>query len=186
MNEAKGIAVNIKNFCYAILDVDKGTYATPVPIPGMMEANLEVESVESKLSGDGNTRVIVTAEGDTTLEVKLNKLPLKDQAAILGRTFDEVGGTVIRNKNDVAPYLAAGFEIEQEDKTSSFIWLYKGKFQQPAEAYQQREEGSVTFANPSMIGTFIPDADGNTAVVADESEATTPITGFLSSVYKPE
>lgn len=186
INKAVGIPINIKNFCYAILDVEAGTYGTPVPIPGLMEISVNVETEESKLSGDGKTRLIVASEGDTTLEAMLNKIPLKDQAAMLGRDFDEVTGVLTRTENDLAAYLATGFEIENEDGTSSFVWLYKGKFQQHSQEYTQKEEGAVTFSTPTITGTFIPDDNGQTGVFADESEATTPIADgvFLSEVYQ--
>lgn len=180
------IPINIKNFCYSLLIDTAGviTYATPVPIPGLMEIKLDMKTEEAKLSGDGKTTVIVNTEGDITLEASLNKFPMKDQAALLGRTFDATKGTLIRKEGDVGVYTAVGFEIENEDGTSAFTWLYKGKFSQPSENYKQKEDGKVSFTTPTLKGTFIADHDGEKGIVMDESEGTTPPTNFLATVYK--
>jgi phi13 family phage major tail protein len=182
---AETVPVNIKNFCYAKLIPSTGAYETPVTIPGLMEVKLEMKVEESKLSGDGKTRVIVNTEGDINIESTLNKFPLKDQAALLGRTYDATKGTLLKKEGDIAPYVATGFEIENEDGTSAFTWLYKGKFAQPSESFKQKEEGKVTFATPTLKGTFIADADGYKGIVMDESEGTDPPANFLGSVYKP-
>lgn len=179
------VPVNIKNFCYSVIDKSSGTYGPVVVIPGLMEVKLEMKVEESKLSGDGKTRVIVNTEGDISIESTVNKFPLKDRAALLGRTYDAEKGTLLTKEGDIAPYVAAGFEIENEDGTSAYTWLYKGKFGQPSESYKQKEEGKVTFSNPTLKGTFIADDDGYKGVLMDESEGITPPTNFMESVYKP-
>lgn len=186
MEKASGIPINIKNFCYATIDEtgEKTVYGAPVKIPGLTEIKLEMATETSKLSGDGKTRVIVTTEGDITIEATLNKIPLKDQGVLLGRQFDPAKGTLLKKDGDRAPYVASGFEIENEDGTSAYTWLYKGKFAQPSESFKQIEEGKVSFSNPTFKGTFIADADNEKAIVMDESEGTEPPIGFLASVYK--
>jgi len=182
----EAIPVNIKNFCYATLIDTEGviTYETPVAIPGLMDVKIDMKTEESKLSGDGKTRVIVTTEGDLTLEATLNSFPMKDRAALLGRTYDSVKGTLLTKDGDSAVYVAVGFEIENEDTTSAYTWLYKGKFLQPSKSFKQKEEGTVTFSNPTLKGTFIADDDDEKAIVMDESEGSTPPESFLATVYK--
>jgi phi13 family phage major tail protein len=180
---AAPVPVNIKNFCYATL-AEGGTYGTPVVIPGLMEVKLDMKVEESKLIGDGQTRVIVNTEGDITIEATVNKFPLKDRAALLGRTFDETKGTLLTKESDTAPYVACGFMIELDDGKNAYTWLYKGRFMQPSESYKQKEDGKVTFSTPTLKGTFITDDDGEKGIVMDESEGTTPPTNFLSTVYK--
>lgn len=179
------VPVNIENFCYAKLNVTTGVYDPPVVIPGLMEVKMEMKVEESKLSGDGKTRFIVNTEGDISIEATVNKFPLKDRATLLGRTFDAEKGTLLTTENDVAPYVATGFEIENEDGTSAYTWLYKGRFGQPSESYKQTEEGKVTFATPTLKGTFIADKDGHKGIIMDESEGITPPANFMASVYKP-
>ncbi|WKY46005.1 major tail protein [Eubacteriaceae bacterium ES2] len=178
------VAVNIRDFCYAVLDTALGTYGTPVIIPGFMEVKLDMKVEESKLSGDGKTRVIVNTEGDITIEATVNKFPLKDRAALLGRTYDAALGTLLTQQGDIAPYVACGFVIDLDDGKKAYQWLYKGKFAQPSESYKQSEEGKVTFSNPTLKGTFIADDDDEKGIMMDESEGTTPPENFMSAVYK--
>jgi len=182
----EAIPVNIKDFCYAVLIDTAGviTYETPVTIPGLMEIKLEMKTEESKLSGDGKTRVIINTEGDLTLEATLNSFPMKDRAALLGRTYDPIKGTLLTKEGDTSVWVAAGFKIENQDGTDAFNWLYKGKFSQPSKSYKQKEEGKVTFPNPTLKGTFIADDDGEKAIVMDEAEGSAPPENFLSAVYK--
>lgn len=181
---ADPVPVNIKNFSYAVLDEATGVYATPVVIPGLMDVKLDMKVEESKLTGDGKTRVIINTEGDITVEATINKFPLKDRAALLGRTFDAAKGTLLTKDGDIAPYVACGFMIELDGGKNAYTWLYKGRFSQPSESYKQKEDGKVTFATPTLKGTFIADNDDEKAITMDESEGTTPPTGFLDTVYK--
>ncbi len=178
------VPVNIRDFCYAVLDATAGTYGTPVVIPGLMEVKLDMKVEESKLSGDGKTRIIVTTEGDITIEATVNKFPGKDRAALLGRTYDSTKGTLLTKEGDIAPYVACGFTIDLDDGKKAYQWLYKGKFSQPSESLKQKEEGKVTFSNPTLKGTFIADDDNEKGITMDESEGTTPPTGFMDAVYK--
>lgn len=183
-----GYPINIKNFCYATIIDTIGviTYGTPKKIPGLMDIELDMKTEIAKLSGDGDTVATASAESDITFKCGVTKVPLLDQAALLGRTFDAVTGTLLTNKTDTAPYHAAGFEIENDDGTSVFVWLYKGKFQQWSEKFQQIEDGKVKYSTVTgMEGTFIPDEDGDKKIVMDESEGTTPPADFLAAVYKP-
>lgn len=180
-----GYPINIKNFCYTRLDKKTGTYEAPWKIPGLMEIKQDMSTETAKLSGDGMTTAISSKEGDVSLEAGLNKVPLADQARMLGRTFDANLGTLLKNDGDSAPYLAAGYEIENDNNTSAFVWLYKGKFEQHSESYKQIEDGKVTYSTPTIKGTFIADASGHKGIMMDENEGVNPPANFLDSVYFP-
>lgn len=182
----EGIPINLLDFCYAELDEATGTYGTPVVIEGAMEADMDLKTEEAKLSGDGKVRIIVYREGDTGLKIGLNKVPMKDQAVFFGRTYDADKGTLIMAAGDSgkSKYVACGFRIENEDGTSAYVWLYKGKFKQFQNKYKQVEDGKVTFNTPTIEGTFIYDQNGQKGIIMDESEGQNPPANFLSAVYK--
>jgi phi13 family phage major tail protein len=182
----EGIPINLLDFCYAPIDEETNTYGTVVVIEGAMEADMDLKTEEAKLSGDGKVRIIVYREGDTGLKIGLNKVPMKDQAVFFGRTYDASKGTLIMAEGDSgrSRYVACGFRIENEDGTSAYVWLYKGKFKQFQNKYKQVEDGKVTFNTPTIEGTFIYDQDGQKGIIMDESEGQNPPANFLATVYK--
>ena len=110
---SKGFKINIKNLHYAVLTKDDETgveYGPIQKIPGLMEITVTPNVLEGKLYGDGAVR-----DQDSILEslgvvMNLNKLPLKNRAELRGNTYE--AGELIENRDDKAPYLAMGWEVE--------------------------------------------------------------------------
>lgn len=183
---SKGYKINIKNLHYALIIKDDETgieYGTITKIPGMMEITVTPNVIEGKLYGDG-----VLVDQESVLEslgvtLNLNKLPLKDRAAMRGNTY--AAGELEESVNDKAPYLALGWEVETTTGKPELAWLYKGKMAPPSDEQRQRE-GNVTYNTNNTNLLFIPRsydkkirklADGN-----DEGMTSDKISNWFKSV----
>lgn len=177
--------VNVKNVVYATLtDETAGTYGTPKTISPLMSVKVDTKTSNEILYGDGSPQETMTTVGETTLEIGINDLPQDVHAALLGHTHDPVTGVMVEKETDEAPYVALGFELVKSNGSSVFFWYLKGKFEEPAVDAKQKED-KVSYSTPTLKGTFVNRADGIKRYKFDEDAGTTPVTNFLTSVYKP-
>ncbi len=180
-----GYKINIKNFRYTILlkDDETGVEYGPIQkIPGLMELTITPNVLEGKLRGDGavkNQEVILESLG---VAMGLNRLPLKDRAAMRGNKYEN--GELTENKDDKAPYIAMAFESETTEKPE-LTWLFKGKMSPPTDEQKQRD-GNVTYNTDKVNFLFIPrEFDGDLRKIADgNDEDLTPekITNWFNKV----
>lgn len=183
---SKGYKINIKNLHYAILTKDDETgveYGEITKIPGMMEITVTPNVVEGKLYGDG-----LLVDQESMLEslgvaLNLNKLTLKDRAALRGNTY--TSGELEEGADDKAPYIAMGWEVETTTDKPELAWLYKGKMAPPTDELRQRE-GNITYNTNNTNFLFIPReydkkirrlADGN-----DESIGESVISNWFTKI----
>lgn len=168
---SKGFKINIKNLHYAVLTKDDETGVEYGPIqkmPGLMEITVTPNVLEGKLYGDGAVR-----DQDSILEslgvaMNLNKLPLKNRAELRGNTYE--AGELIENRDDKAPYLAMGWEVETTTGKPELTWLLKGKMAPPTDELKQRE-GGITYNTNNTNFTFIPrEYDGDIRKFADGND----------------
>lgn len=182
----KGYKINIKNLHYAILTKDDETgvtYGTITKIPGMMEITVTPNVLEGKLYGDGQVVDQESVLESLGVALNLNKLPLKDRAAMRGNTY--TAGELEESIDDKAPYLALGWEVETTTGQSELAWLYKGKMAPPTDEQKQRE-GNITYNTNNTNLTFIPRVyDGKIRKLADGNDDTiepTVIANWFTSV----
>lgn len=168
---SQGFKINIKNLHYALLTKDDETgveYGPIQKIPGLMEIIVTPNVLEGKLYGDGAVR-----DQDSILEslgvaMNLNKLPLKNRAELRGNTYE--AGELIENRDDKAPYLAMGWEVETTTGKPELAWLLKGKMAPPTDELKQRE-GGITYNTNNTNFTFIPrEYDGDIRKFADGND----------------
>ena len=107
------------------------------------------------------------AESDTSFQSGTITLGTDDDreatfADILGHAIDE-NGNVVRNVDDVAPYVAlARIIVKMVGNVKSYKveMLYKVKFSEPSEDDNTRGE-SVEFSTPTIEGAIVALANGN-------------------------
>lgn len=169
--------LNIKNCHIAECTADDGTtltYGTIKAIPGMMSIALKPKLSEGELYGDGE---IVASDSKLTsieVDIDMTKIPLDIRGLLSGATVSE--GVLEEKSTDVAPYIALGFEIENDDGKSEFVWLLKGKAS-PLEDSVKQKEGSISYSTHTMKLKFIPrKKDKMIRKFADESAS-----GFVAS-----
>ena len=98
-------------------------------------------------------------------------LPTQVQADWYGHEVSPSGG-LVTNVNDVAPYVAIGFE-----SGSKLVWLYKTRLRATEETNTTKRKGEIAYKQSGFSGETIPLKDGllkYTVRTDDESVTTTP------------
>ena len=90
-------------------------------------------------------------ELNVTLEVK--DLPLSLQADLLGMTVG-TKSEVIEVAGATIPYYAMGFKSEKRDGNDRYVWLLKGRANQPEDTFHTKEK-ATTRQNDKITMTFI-------------------------------
>lgn len=178
-------AISVENLVFATLtdDVLK-TYGIVTPISPLINIKVTPASSSAVLYADGRAVERATAPGEISVEFEVQDLPLPVQAVLLGHDLNPLTGVMTDNADDVAPYVALGFKIKKANGKYRHIWLLKGSFEDPSvEAATQADK--VSFSTPKLKGGFIDRADGNRKFTADDDAGTTPVVGFLGTVYSP-
>jgi phi13 family phage major tail protein len=167
-----GVQVGLKDLHYAILTKDDSTgvvYQTPVKIAGAINAKISPKSDTQTLYADDGPSETVTTLGEIEVEFEAKDLPLSVQAALLGHSISN--GILIKNANDIAPYVALGFRSQKSNGKYRYVWLFKGRFETPEQEYKTKED-KPSFQTPKIKGTFVKrDFDNNWQIIGDEDEA---------------
>lgn len=130
-----------------------------LPLPGVMTLNINPNaSIETAFYDDGPGEVASTLGN---IEVTFNKSAIgpTEKAYLLGKSLVEVGTgskakMVVSSSNDTPPWVALGFRTLRSDGTYRYVWLYKGKFIEPADNNETKGE-SVNFQSDELTGRFV-------------------------------
>lgn len=126
---------------------------TVYELPGVMAININPNmSMETAFYDDGPGEV---ASSLGNIEVTFNKSALgpKEKAMMLGKAMD-ANGLLMSSAADIAPWGALGFRTLKSDGTYRYVWLYKGKFIEPADNNETKGE-SVNFQGDEITGRFV-------------------------------
>jgi len=174
--------IGVEDLVYAIMTTE-GVYSSPVSIAPAMKVGLKPTISSETLYGDNTAQETISIVGDTKVELETTYLTLAVQAALLGRTLDAVTGIMGHSNDDIAPYVALGFRAKKANGTYRYVWLLKGKFDEPAEDFETVED-KVKFQTPKITAMFVTRLDGYFKYTADEEEGTVDET-FLDAVHSP-
>ena len=128
------------------------TYATPMHVPGLIEANIEPQTNSTTLYADNIAFAVATGMGETKLTLNVADLPLETHAELLGHKIKE--GVMISSGDDEPPDMAVMFESKMRDGGIKYVKLLKGKFQEPSENSKTKTD-SLEFVTPQLEGTFV-------------------------------
>lgn len=184
-----GVQVGLRDLHYALLTKDDATgitYGAPVKIAGLINAKISPKVNTSVLYADDGPDETASALGEITVELQVKDLDLTTQAALLGHTVgtDKV---MLKNADDVAPYVAIGFRSVKSNGKFRYVWLYKGKFQLPEQEYKTKED-NPEFQTAAIAGTFIKRSNDNLwQAIGDEDDTgfTKGATWFTEVYAKP-
>ena len=163
--------VGLKNIYVAKIIAETGgkiTYDTPRKIAHAITANITPNRDSAVLYGDDMAVETEEALADIDVELTLTDLNVPDYAFLMGATVDAQGGIVDRVDN-VAPYVALGFEIPLSKGGKRLFWYYKGKFGIPSSEHNTKQ-GSVEYQTPTISGKFLPREDGKWRYRLDATE----------------
>lgn len=165
--------IGLRDVYYSLLTQDDITggvvYDTPVKIVGAIQANINPNSSLETLYADDGPMDTASALGQIELELNMADLTLSQQAVLLGHSV--VGGVMSRLAGDTPPWLAIGFKSLKSNGHYRYVWLLKGKFQEPEMSHQTKED-TVSFQTPTITGSFVKrDYDDKWMRETDEDES---------------
>src|SRR5699024_9672336 len=107
----------------------------------------------------GDNMVVETASSMSNIEVNvtLTGVDPKVEAEILGHTYGN--GTVLKNSENIAPFVALMYQRTMANGSSRYVVLYKGQFALPEESSSTKED-SVEFQSTPLTASFLPRHDG--------------------------
>ena len=186
----RGVRIGLRDVHYAILeqdDVDGGVeYKSPEQVVGAVTASINPNADTETLFADDGPMEVASTLGEVELELEVADLPLDIQAKLLGHTFNEETGELIRKAEDTPPWVAMGFKALKSNGNYRFVWLLKGKFMVPEEEYETRGD-SVEFQTPTITGAFTRrDYDGRYYISGDEDYEAFDGTNWFSTTKLEE
>src|SRR5690606_16590687 len=118
------------------------------------------------------------------VELEIDQLPAEVVEAILGAKKNADGVTEF-NADDQAPYVAFGFKAPLSTGGFKYVWLTKGKFNQPSAAFTTKGE-QVEYQTRTISATFMAreaDAVWKYEVNSDDLTDQTVATNWFNAVY---
>jgi len=150
-----GVIIGLKDLHYALLQQDDENgvvYSAPVRIAGAVQANINPNASLETLFADDGPMETSASMGKIELELIAADFPLEVQAILLGHTVS--GGVLKRKASDVPPWVAIGFKSLKSNGKYRFVWLLKGKFNQPEQNHETKGD-TVNFQTPTLNGSFV-------------------------------
>lgn len=183
-----GTQIGLKNIHAALITAEgtTTTYGIPRTISQAITANITPNFNISTLYADDQAVEVDEALGDIDIELGIKDLSTEDYAYLLGKTVN-ADGVIEDSVNDVAPYLALGFEIPLSGGGKRLYWYYKGKFQPPSSEHTTKQ-GSVSYQTPTITGKFMAREDGKWRSRIDSTHMTaneTVVASWFDAVYVP-
>lgn len=179
--------IGLKNFLYGILTEESdgtATYGVAQKPAKAISCKVDISNNDAKLYADDSL-----AESDTTFQSGTVTLGIDDEddatlATLLGHQF--VGGEVVRNATDIAPYVGLGRIIT---KIVGGVYKYKVeflkkvKFSEPSQDNSTKGE-NVSFGTSELSGQVSALANGDWSASKTFNtfeEAQTYLEGFFGS-----
>ena len=155
--------IGLKNIYYAkqLTDVapngqDTGsaTYEKPKKIGNAVSVDINPTTQTANLFGDDMAVATDISLQEVSVTIETTDIPLADQAALLGHTYDTVTGSMTAKGSDTAPDVALLFESEKHDGGIRCVKLLKGKFAPSQETINTKGD-SLDYQVPQLVGTFV-------------------------------
>lgn len=194
--------IGCDNLVVALLSEDTGSvvsWGSVQSLPGVMSLNIGVNSSSETLFYDDGPGEAAAALGKLEVGITKNDLSTAEKALLLGHEIDNVGGLVY-GANDTPPWLALGFRTLKSNGKYRYVWLYKGKFQEPDDKNETKGD-KINFQSQELTGNFVMlDTVINVVTAAGtkakklwkyEMDADSPgatlsvMSGWFSAVVKP-
>ena len=150
--------IGISKFHYAVQSAEENattdaTYSTTTAIPGLVSIEVNTDSTTNTLYADNGPYETSTTMGSINVTIDLADLPLQDQAALLGHTYDSSAKTLVKKTSDVAPNTAILFEFLMGNGKTLACKLYKGKFAEVPMSGQTKGE-NIEFQTNQITASF--------------------------------
>jgi phi13 family phage major tail protein len=156
--------IGLENFLYGILtEASDGTatYGSPQKPGKAISCNVSISSNDAKLYADDSLAESDTSFQSGTVSMEVDNADVTTQATLLGHTV--TGDVMVRNANDVAPYVALGRIVTKMvggQYKYKVEFLNKVKFSEPSQENTTKGE-SVEFGTTTLEGIVSTLANGD-------------------------
>lgn len=150
--------IGVSNFHYALMKTED-TLTTPPAYdevksaPGIMSININPNASVDTLFADDGPFETATTIGQIEVELQKNSLTSENKADLLGKTIDAKGG-LISSATDIPPWCAIAFRSLKSNGKYRYVWLYKGKFQDPEDNNETKGD-SINWQSDTITGNFV-------------------------------
>lgn len=156
--------IGVRGFVYWLMtqnDNSDAAYGTVYPVPDIMSLKISHKADSVPISSDDQISEVVFGQGSDDVEIQNKNIPLEDQARLYGHQI--INGIMIRNKDDIAPEIAIGYQSKKSNGAYVYEKYLCGRFQDPdMEADSNGEK--VTPKYKTTKGSFYPrKVDGNSS-----------------------
>lgn len=163
---------NIKRSVYAVITKDDNTGVICGSVEKFgdpMQVQLTPTYATGTLYGGGVKKEDITKITGITMKFDVNKIPIETRAIIGGHAYED--GVLTESKDDQAPDIAVGYEVEETENHSEYVWLFKGKAK-PVGSTVQQSTDNINFSTDSIDIGFVPrEFDGKLKDYADTANA---------------
>jgi phi13 family phage major tail protein len=196
MSAEQKSVVGLKDLYYALVSQDDAdAYAAGSPAvfaPAVAASRKPKNAVKTQYADDGVFDVL-TAEGETEIEVEVTNIPLSVLAIVLGKEYDAATGRMFDNAGATPPDVALGFRSMKSNGSYKYYWYLKGKFTMPDEEQASKGESpdpkTLKIKFTAIKTTYQFDLgsinDGVKSVVGDEDISGFSATGWFTTVQAP-
>jgi len=162
--------INVKHpvYCVMLTDTSAGTTYDTVKTFGEAQQIQLTPSVSSgQLYGNGAKVDSSSVLTGITVSYQATKIPVEVQADLYNYTV--TNGVIQIEAGKTANYIAFGYEIEQSDGKSEYVWLLKGRPKPMNETLTQSED-NITYSTDTIEIEFVKRiSDDNLKWFADAS-----------------
>lgn len=180
------IKIGVKKFYYAAQTAEDtastaATYGSPKAIEGLRTVGIEVDQETNTLYADDGPFATDVGAPTIKVSIELAEIPLEDQAALLGHTYDSTNKTLTSKTSDSPPYVAIMFAGTTSDGGNLGVKLFKGKFSEPNDNYQTKEE-NIEWQPQTIEGEFVALKNNSTYKYVQEFASGASMDTFFSAV----
>lgn len=181
--------VGLKNLHVAKLISDDATgakYDAIKKLAGAVQADIKPSSSSESFYSDDQIAETISTLGEIDVELEVGDLSTEMTAFLLGAKVN-TDGVLEFSSNDLAPYVAIGFESQKSNGGSRLMYLYKGKFSLPDSSAKTKGD-KVDFLTEKISGKFLArQFDGKWKAQLDSDDASvnkTVIDNWFKAVYQ--
>lgn len=142
-----------------------------LPIPGLQEIELEIESEQGKVFADNETALVLNS-GVTGATITGNfvELSSEERAQLIGVKVEN--GIEMYSKDLIPPYVSVSWKYKCNDGSYIYFGATRGNFGLPSSSAETMEDEAPEQQDQvELEGTFIPRTDGLVyARVHDQAE----------------
>jgi len=180
--------IGLSKLHYAIMTTEDTptsapVYGTPKRLVGVNSVSISPENDSATLYGDNMALDTKSSTKERTITLEVARMPLEDQAALLGYSYDSSTKKLAVNGDAAAPNVAIMYELDTDENKKWYYVFYKGKFAPSPEDANTRGD-TLEYGLHSVEGTFVARMDNKLVYEIKEAEATdtTTATSWYASV----